>query len=381
MADGKHRWGGLALTVLVACMVMWTSPALAGERKSDAASRPTLALHSIAIEQLPGTTVAAGAGNRPGSPAGAQATPLQGRPERAGVAGVAFPGAPNQGVSRPGGQGSAVGMAALPVTPTGAAVFDLPQRTARERSAQVWRNGSTAQGFRPGPTGSAGPASSRATVTAGNPSQTGKGANLSTAPSVLSPTDAGDPARTELIAWINHYSKAYGVDPRLTYAVVEQESRFNIRAKSHKGAQGLMQIMPGTQKRLGLEDPYDARQNLEAGIRYLAMLLEGFKTKDLALAAYNAGEEAVNRHGGIPPYKETQHYVRVILGRYEQLVSDQNQSAGLATPDLLPSLATAAPKKIGEKGRERLLMLAQGYAKTPDQGPEVRNSAVRLPLP
>jgi soluble lytic murein transglycosylase-like protein len=119
-----------------------------------------------------------------------------------------------------------------------------------------------------------------------------------------------------LIELVNRYSVKYGVDARLVYSLIEQESRFNKMAVSPKGAQGLMQIMPDTQRFLGLSDPFDEEKNIDAGVRYLKAMLTRFETEVMALAAYNAGPEAVARHGGVPPYDETKDYVLKVVDRY-----------------------------------------------------------------
>jgi soluble lytic murein transglycosylase-like protein len=109
----------------------------------------------------------------------------------------------------------------------------------------------------------------------------------------------------------------FGLDPRLVLAVISAESAFDRTAVSPKGAQGLMQLMPATANRFGVSDAFDPHQNLRGGMTYLAWLLEQF-AGDLhhALAAYNAGEKAVEQYRGIPPYAETQEYVRRVLGYY-----------------------------------------------------------------
>lgn len=106
--------------------------------------------------------------------------------------------------------------------------------------------------------------------------------------------------------------RQHGVDPALLAAVAKAESAFNPRAVSHAGAQGLMQLMPGTAKELGVADPFDPAQAVDGAARLLAQHLGTFGSVDLALAAYNAGPAAVRRYGGIPPYAETQAYVRKI---------------------------------------------------------------------
>lgn len=115
--------------------------------------------------------------------------------------------------------------------------------------------------------------------------------------------------RTKYDPIIERYCDKYGVDPVLVRAVIQVESDFNPRTVSHKGARGLMQLMPGTAKRFGVIDMHDPEQNIQGGVRYLAFLLQLFGDKPRALAAYNAGEGAVLRYGGIPPYEETSTYV------------------------------------------------------------------------
>jgi soluble lytic murein transglycosylase-like protein len=108
-----------------------------------------------------------------------------------------------------------------------------------------------------------------------------------------------------------------GVDPRLIHAVIWQESRYKPSAVSHAGAQGLMQLMPAAAKRFKCEDRNDPAQNVTAGTKYLRWLLKRFEGNvTLALAGYNAGEGSVDKHDGVPPFNETQKYVRVITGRY-----------------------------------------------------------------
>ena len=104
----------------------------------------------------------------------------------------------------------------------------------------------------------------------------------------------------------------HGVSPRLLQAVIQVESNFEHRARSRKGAMGLMQLMPPTVRQYAVANPYDPAANIEAGARHLRMLLDRFDLS-LALAAYNAGEGAVRRFGGMPPYPETRDYVRRIL--------------------------------------------------------------------
>lgn len=116
-------------------------------------------------------------------------------------------------------------------------------------------------------------------------------------------------------------AEKHGVDPRLLVAVARRESAFNTRATSSVGAQGLMQLMPATATFLGITDSFSARENVFAGTRYLRMLLDTFGGDlDLSLAAYNAGPGAVRRHRGVPPYRETQSYVKAIRAEYEKAI-------------------------------------------------------------
>lgn len=108
----------------------------------------------------------------------------------------------------------------------------------------------------------------------------------------------------------------YSVDPRLMFALLAQESRFNPNAVSTSGAQGLGQLMPGTADYLGVRHAFDIEDNIDGAVRYLAEQMRTFGRLSLALAAYNAGPKSVKRYGGIPPYRETQHYVRVIWQTY-----------------------------------------------------------------
>ena len=117
--------------------------------------------------------------------------------------------------------------------------------------------------------------------------------------------------------------RAHGVEPGLVKAVVHAESRFDLYAISGKGAQGLMQLMPQTAKSLGVDDPFDPWQNIRGGTQYLGYLMRRFEGDlQLTLAAYNAGPTTVKNFGGIPPYPETQRYVKRVLTLYRRYDAD-----------------------------------------------------------
>jgi soluble lytic murein transglycosylase-like protein len=118
---------------------------------------------------------------------------------------------------------------------------------------------------------------------------------------------------------IKEVADRHGVRADLVAAVIEAESEFNPRAVSRRGARGLMQLMPKTAATLGVDDPFDPKANIEAGVKHLRAMMDRFDNNiPLALAAYNAGEVAVIKHRGIPPYRETRAYVKRILKRLDR---------------------------------------------------------------
>ena len=125
-------------------------------------------------------------------------------------------------------------------------------------------------------------------------------------------------SRNQIDTLITKYADKHGLDEAFVKAVINQESGFNPNATSHCGAMGLMQLMPSTAQGLGVTNAYDAEQNIEGGTKYLKGLMDRFgNDKKLALAAYNAGPNAVKKYGGIPPYAETQNYVKKVLSKYD----------------------------------------------------------------
>lgn len=142
-------------------------------------------------------------------------------------------------------------------------------------------------------------------------------------------------------SYIEESSRRYGIDPLLIYSQMHQESSFKVKATSYKGASGLMQLMPATARRFGVTNIYDPKQNIDGGVKYMRWLLDTFNGDVvLALAGYNAGEGAVMKYGwNVPPYRETQEYVRRITARYNMVSS----------PGYVRSL-----KKVSQKQAEQL---------------------------
>lgn len=125
--------------------------------------------------------------------------------------------------------------------------------------------------------------------------------------------------QTEYAMEVNDAASNFGVDKALIRAIIHAESWFEPKAVSKAGAVGLMQLMPATQKRFGVTDPHDPKQNINAGVAYLAWLMDEFD-RDIShvISAYNAGENAVKRHNGVPPFTETQEYLRRVNILYER---------------------------------------------------------------
>lgn len=167
-------------------------------------------------------------------------------------------------------------------------------------------------------------------------------------------------ASSELSRLIGYYARREGMSPRLVQAVVQVESGYNPRALSSKGAMGLMQLMPGTAKELGVGDAYDPEQNLRGGTRYLRQQLTRFSGDlRLALAAYNAGPTAVTRYGDIPPYRETRNYVAKVMALYRHNAPGHLQE--LARDEAKKRHLEAARRHVEEqKHRGRQVFLTRG---------------------
>ncbi len=154
-----------------------------------------------------------------------------------------------------------------------------------------------------------------------------------------------------------------GVDPLLVAAVIDVESSGNYKAKSPKNAQGLMQLIPATAERFGVKDPWNPDENINGGTQYLKFLLDRFNGDlSLALAGYNAGEGAVEKHGGIPPYPETQAYVSKVLGKYAALKQGAGggaQPQAATDPQQVAAAPTVAPPQLDNP---RAKFFAEQYA-------------------
>lgn len=133
---------------------------------------------------------------------------------------------------------------------------------------------------------------------------------------------------------VDHYSRRHGLDPKLVRSVIQIESAFDPRARSRRGAMGLMQLMPETAIELGVENVWDPAENIRGGTAYLRQMLDRFGEIELALAGYNAGPTVVEKYGAIPPYPETRRYVTKVLGLYRGGGIGIRRSGRIARPVL-----------------------------------------------
>jgi hypothetical protein len=168
------------------------------------------------------------------------------------------------------------------------------------------------------------------------------------APQITGPVGdtTGNPYYDDLV---KKAAAKYGVDPHLVFALMRQESGFHSRAISNKGASGLMQLMPATARRLGVQNIFDPAQNIDGGTRYLRFLLDMFNGDvKLALAGYNAGENAVVRYGyQVPPYRETQNYVKAISAKYSRTKQAVKPKATAAQPgQVAPEAITTSKGRL-----------------------------------
>jgi soluble lytic murein transglycosylase-like protein len=163
---------------------------------------------------------------------------------------------------------------------------------------------------------------------------------------VVMPKPAAAPAPLELGATVDQIAIEHGVEESLVHSVIRAESNYNPYAVSPKGAQGIMQLIPATAKRFGVTDTFDPRENIQGGVKYLKFLLDYYRGDySKAIAAYNAGEAAVDRYNGVPPYAETRNYVARVA---KNLTAARQQRASTATPTLVDPGRIAGSGAAGE---------------------------------
>ena len=144
----------------------------------------------------------------------------------------------------------------------------------------------------------------------------------SSSPRIITGKKGGYDRNSWVGEYVKHYCKVHDMSPALAHAIIKAESDGRRTAVSSKGAQGMMQLMPFTARQMNVKDPFDPIENVEGGIKYLKELLISFDGNITnAVAAYNAGPNAVRKHGGVPPYKETREYVKRVLRLYSQYSS------------------------------------------------------------
>lgn len=165
-----------------------------------------------------------------------------------------------------------------------------------------------------------------------------------------------NPSRLAVDRIVEEASKTHGVDPILAKSVLQVESNYNQFALSPKGAMGYMQLMPATARQLGVSNAYDARQNIEAGVKFLKYLKSQFSDERLVLAAYNAGEGAVRKHGWIPPYPETIDYVYKVGRRYGEAKRSQEAVQSSLIQAVVAPPAPKIQQTVDAQGRIHIQM-------------------------
>ena len=161
------------------------------------------------------------------------------------------------------------------------------------------------------------------------------------------------PISTNVIEMIDQIAKLYDVEGPLVHSVIRAESNYNPQAVSNKGAMGMMQLIPSTARRFGVQNPFDPKQNVEGGVRYLRFLLDYYKnTYPKAIAAYNAGEGAVDRYQGVPPYTETRNYVTQVAKNLRAARQAEESKSKAAAHAAEQSAAERAPEDNGQQKQE-----------------------------
>jgi soluble lytic murein transglycosylase-like protein len=175
------------------------------------------------------------------------------------------------------------------------------------------------------------------------PGATGPTAVAASVPTAAAGGTLGGGAPSAYDGEIQAAAQKYGLDPALLKALIRQESNFNPAAGSPAGAQGLTQLMPGTARSLGVTDPHDPTQAIDGGAKYLKQQLDAFGGDvEKALAAYNAGPGAVRKHGGIPPYAETQNYVKKVMGYAQEYRGSMTTATAAAPATAIGAIAPTA---------------------------------------
>jgi soluble lytic murein transglycosylase-like protein len=170
---------------------------------------------------------------------------------------------------------------------------------------------------------------------------------VAASPTTVTSAKSSDPVH----ALIDSIANTHGVDPALVRAIIQTESNFNRWAVSDKGARGLMQLIPDTGARYGVRDFFDPRQNIEGGVRYMKFLLAKFNGNlDLSLAAYNAGENLVEKLGRVPPIAETREYVRKVRANYGRTSAAAAKAAPVAPPETQKPASKQTFRTVDERG-------------------------------
>jgi soluble lytic murein transglycosylase-like protein len=180
---------------------------------------------------------------------------------------------------------------------------------------------------------------------------------ITVSPAVLNAAPESAPAETpadpaELIGLIDRIASELGVEESLVHSVIRAESNYNAYAISPKGAQGLMQLIPSTAKRFGVSNAFDVRDNLLGGVKYLKFLLDYYQNDYVrAIAAYNAGEAAVDRYNGVPPYSETRNYVYRVAENLKSARARRVAEAKVAEATPAPETYKRIETSVGSDGR------------------------------